>query len=138
MAEVSKTGTPTISTATPGPEHYISGLLAGEAIAGGDACYIKAADGKVYKATGAAANEAARVAGIAATAASLGEAVTLFHGVMFGYGPNVTGTPSSPGAPLYLSGTVAGGLADAASTGGTVAIAHVIGDGRIFFRGNYD
>jgi len=137
MAEVSKTGTPTISTPDPGYEHGITGLLAGEAIAGGDACYIKASDGFVYKATGAAANEAARVAGFAATPASTGYAVTLFHGVNFGYGPNVAGTPVAGGTPLFLSGTVAGGLADAASTGGTVAIAHALGDGRIYVSGNY-
>jgi hypothetical protein len=116
----------------------ISGLYAGEAIAGGDACYIKASDGKVYKATGAAADEKARVAGFAAMAASAGDAVTLYHSVMFAYGPNVSGTKSSPGAPLYLSGTTAGNVADAASTGGTAPIAHVVGtDGRIFVRGNY-
>lgn len=137
MAEVSKTGTPSISTPWPTPEHIVSGLLAGEAIAGGDACYIKASDGKIWKATGAAANEAARVAGFAAKAASAGEAVTLFHGVNFGYGPNVAGTPSANGAPLFLSGTVAGGLADAASTGGTVAIAWVIDSSRIFAKGNW-
>lgn len=137
MAEVSKTGTPSLSTPDPGYEHGITGLVAGEAIAGGDACYIKASDGAVYKATGAAANEAARVVGFAAKAASLGEAVTLFHHVNFGYGPNITGTAVAGGVPLYLSGTVAGGLADAASTGGTAPIAFAYGDGRIFAKGNY-
>ncbi len=38
----------------------------------------------------------------------------------------------NPGAQLYLSGTVAGGLADTASTGGTTPIAFVVdSDGRI-------
>jgi hypothetical protein len=135
MAEVTKTGTPTLSTPTPSWEHYISGLLAGEAIAGGDACYIKASDGLVYKATGAAANEAARVVGFAASA---GEAVTLLHHINYGYGPKVSDTAVASGTPLYLSGTVAGGLADAASTGGTAAIAFVVdADGRVFLKGNY-
>ena len=77
--------------------------------------------------------------GSAAKAADIGEAVTLFHGVNVAYGPKVSGTAMSPGAALYLSATVDGGLADAATTGGTVAIARVIDtDGRIFFRGNWD
>lgn len=136
MAEVTRTGTPTISTPFPGKEHFIVGLKAGEAIAGGDAVYIKS-DGLVWKATGAAANAAAVCVGFAAMAASVGEAVTVARGVMFGYGPNVAGTPTAAGAPLYLSGTAPGGLADAASTGGTAAIAYAVGDGRIFAKSNW-
>lgn len=43
-----------VSIATPAPdvEHSISGLYAGEAISGGDACFIKSSDGKVYKSSG--------------------------------------------------------------------------------------
>lgn len=137
MAEVTRTGTPTVSTPYPGKEHFVVGLLAGEAIAGGDACYIKS-DGKVWKATGAAANAAAKVMGFATKAADAGEAVTLAHHLNIAYGPNVTGTPSEEGAELFLSGTVPGGLADAASTGGTAAIAVVLDlDGRIYAKGNY-
>lgn len=136
MAEVTKTGTPSISTPFPGKEHFIVGLLAGEAIAGGDAVYVKS-DGLIWKATGAAANAAAVVCGFACMAASVGEAVTVARQMHMQYGPNVSGTPSTPGAPLYLSGTVAGGLADAASTGGTAPIAYVIGDGRIYLKSNW-
>jgi hypothetical protein len=46
--------------------------------------------------------------------------------VNFRYGAGLT-----PGATLYLSGTVAGGLADAASTGGTAPIGFVIDATRI-------
>jgi hypothetical protein len=139
MAEVTKTGTPTVSTAAPiGAEHRLTGLTAGEEIAAGDAVYIKASDGLVYKATGAAANEAARVAGFAPTPASAGEAVSIYRGMNVAYGPKVAAVAVNPGTPLYLSGTVAGGLADAASTGGTIAIAYVIDtDGRIFFKSNW-
>jgi len=136
MAEVTRTGTPTISTPFPGKEHFIVGLKAGEAIAGGDALNIRP-DGLVWKATGAAANAGAVVCGFAAMAASVGESVTVARGLMIGYGPNVAGTPTAPGAPLFLSGTVAGGLADAASTGGTTAIAYAVGDGRIFAKSNW-
>lgn len=135
MAEVTKTGTPTVSTPYPGPEHRLT-LIAGEAIAAGDACYIKN-DGKAWLATGAAANAAAKVFGFALGVASAESPVTLGRGVNIAYGPNVGGTPSAEGAELFLSGTVAGGLADAASTGGTAAIAVVIDDSRIFAKGNY-
>lgn len=127
MAEVSKTGTPTPCNPLAVANASITGLLAGEAIAGGDAVYIKAADGKVWKATGAAANAAAKVRGFAAKAADAGMPVTILRsGIHIAYGPNVAGTASAPTADLFLSGTVAGGLADAASTGGTTAIAFVI------------
>jgi hypothetical protein len=100
--------------------------LAGEAIAAGDACYIKASDGKVYKSTGAAATAPAKVDGFAAQATPLGEAVTLFTDVEFYYGTGLT-----PGARYYVSGATAGLLVDAASTGGTGHVAHAIDATRI-------
>jgi hypothetical protein len=136
MAEVDRTGTPSISTPWPSKESLITGLLAGEVLAGGDVVYLKTSDNAWWKATGAAANEAAEAIGMVCTAASAGEAVTvarLGSGIMFGYGPveDDTTTPIGGGALLFLSGTVAGGLADAPSTGGDIAIAWVVGDGRI-------
>lgn len=136
MAEVSKTGTPTLSTAVPSSEHQITGLVAGEALAGGDAVFIHT-DGLVYQADGSAFDAEAVVVGFVATACSANEACTIYFGVNFGYGPHVSGTPVDPGAPLYLSGTVPGGLADAPSTGGVAPIAFAIGDGRIYARGNW-
>lgn len=120
MAEISKSGTPSLASVTPPQSSQHAGLLAGEAIAAGDACYVKS-DGKVWKSTGAAANAAAKVRGWAAEAAAVGEAVTLFFDVVFRYGAALT-----PGADYYLSGTVAGGIADAASTGGTAPIAYAV------------
>lgn len=133
MAEVTRTGVPTPSNPLAVRTRSITGLYAGEALAGGDAVYIKASDGKVYKATGAAANEAATCKGFAAKVASADEACTILrNGVHLAYGPNVSGTPSSPGARLYLSGTVAGNLANTASTGDNIGVAYVIDtDGRI-------
>lgn len=138
MAEVTKgNAAPSVSTPSPGFEQRLTGLLAGENIAQGDACYI-ASTGFVMKATGAAANAAAKVFGFAAKAADNGEPITLMRGVNIAYKPLVTGTPVNPGVDLFLSGTVAGGLADAASTGGTAAVAVVLDlDGRIFAKGNY-
>jgi hypothetical protein len=126
MAEISKSGTPSLATVTPGHNCQLAGLKAGEDIAAGDACYIKASDGLVWRSTGAAANAAAKVRGFAFKAAKSGEAVTLYHDVNFNYGSGLT-----PGANLYLSGTVAGGLADATSTGGTASIGYVVDATRI-------
>lgn len=125
MAEIAKSGTPSLSTTLPCPAHSISGLLAGEAIAAGDACYI-ASTGLAMRTSGAAANAAAKCRGFAAAAASINEAVTLYHDVNFRYGAALT-----PGALYYASSTVAGGLADAATTGGTAAIAYAIDTTRI-------
>lgn len=124
MADIAKSGTPSLSSVLPGQDKTISGLLAGEAIAAGDACYVKS-DGKVWKSTGAAANAAAKVDGFAAREASVGEAVTLVFDVNFRYGAGMT-----PGARIYLS-TNAGLIADAASTGGTAPIGFVVDATRI-------
>lgn len=131
MAAVSKSGTPSLSTVTPGGGCYVgSGLRAGEAIAAGDACYIKS-DGKAWLATGAANNAAALVDGFAAAAAASGEAVTLLTDVDFHYGASLT-----PGARYYLSGATAGGLDTSTSTGGTVAIAKAIDSTRVRVMAN--
>ena len=126
MAEVTKSTTASLGSLLLQPADKVSGLLAGEALGAIDACYIKTSDGKVWKATGAAANAAARVRGFSAKAASAGEAVTLIQNCIVGYG-----TALSPGADYYLSGTVAGGLADAASTGGTAVIAFAVDATRV-------
>ena len=123
MAEITRVS-PSLSSTVPTPENSISGALAGETIAAGDALYLNA-DGRLYKASGAAANANARVVGFAPKAAYAGEAVTAYRNVRFQYGSGMT-----PGTRLYLSGTVAGGLADAASTGGTTPLAIVLSDGK--------
>lgn len=104
MAAIAKSGTPSPATRTPPQNEQISGLRAGEAIAAGDLCTI-AADGTVMLASGA---EVAR--GVAAMEAPVGEAVTLYRSIRFGYGAALT-----PGTTVYLSGTVGGGLDDAAT-----------------------
>ncbi|MDQ3168370.1 MAG: hypothetical protein M3P94_06955 [Chloroflexota bacterium] len=138
MAEVTKTGVPSVCTAHPGAEHQITGLYAATALAAGDAVYISATTGKATLATGAAAGAAARVVGFVSKPASADEACTIHRGVHYAYGPKVAGVAVAPGTELFLSGTVPGGLADAASVGGTVVIAVVIDtDGRIIAKGNY-
>jgi hypothetical protein len=126
MAEIAKSGTPSVCTPLPPNNSQLGDHgLAGEDIAAGDACYIKN-DGTVWRATGAAANAAARVRGFAYKASSAGEPVTLVHDVNMNYGAALT-----PGADYYLSGTVAGGLADLASTGGTTPVAFAVDTTRV-------
>lgn len=117
MSALVKSGTPSLATTTPCNGHKTAaGLLASEAIAAGDACYIHSG-GTVKKAIGTSA-AAAVVAGFAAAAASSGEAVTLFKGVRMKYAAGMT-----PGTAYYLSGTTAGGLDTVASTYGVAPIA---------------
>jgi hypothetical protein len=124
MAEIAKSGEPSLASTVPAHENTLP-LIAGEAIAAGDACRL-ATDGRAYRASGAAADANARVRGLAFKAASAGEAVTLLRSGRMKYGAGMV-----PGTPLFLSGTVAGGLADAASVGGTTAIAFVVDATRI-------
>jgi len=118
MAELVKSGVPSLASRTPAQTAVIN-VLAGVAIAAGDACYIHT-DGTALLSTGAAANAAAKVRGFALTAAASGEAVSLYHDIAIRYGAGLT-----PGANLFVSGTVPGGLADATSVGGTAAVGFV-------------
>lgn len=130
MAEITKPANVSVCSFNPPPSAFPTygkslnnpgdtGPGAGETIAAGDNCYLKS-DGSVWRSTGAAANAAARVRGQAARGATAGEPVTLCRGLRFGGFTGLT-----PGADYYLSGTIPGGLADAASTGGTVPVAFV-------------
>jgi hypothetical protein len=126
MADVTKVGNPSLSTVTPCHAHQITGLVAGEAVAVGDVCYIKS-DGKVWRSVGTTTNAAAKCDGMALQAAAVGEAVSLYFDVNVRYGSGLT-----PGARYYVSGTTTGGkLADAASTGGTAPVAFAIDATRI-------
>jgi hypothetical protein len=99
----------------------ISGLIAGEDINAGEAAYIKAADGKIYRSLGAAANEAAKVDGFSPRDAKAGQALTLYgRGTRFRWATGLT-----PGANLYL-GAAVGTLDTAPTTGGLVPIARAI------------
>lgn len=130
MATLAKSGTPSLATLTPPASCQIgSGMLAGEAIAAGDVCYIKS-DGLVWRSNGTAATAPAKADGIAAKAASVGEAVTLFRNVDMHYGAGLT-----PGAGYFVSAT-AGQLDDAATTGGTARVAFAVDATRIRFVGS--
>lgn len=122
MADVTRTN-PSLDAATGQFADQISGLVCGEDIAAGDACYIKGADGAIYKANGTAADEKAKCAGFAPKAAKSGEPLTLYGpGARFQYD---SAAGLTPGKPLFISAT-AGALGDAATTGGTVPVAKAI------------
>lgn len=123
MATLVKSGTPTLVTPAPPASCKHSGLLCGEDIEPGDACYIKS-DGKVWKTNGTSANAAAECHGYALQAAKVAQndAVTLVADVDMAYGSGLT-----PGAKYYASAT-AGALDDAATTGGTKPIAYAVTD----------
>lgn len=134
MAEATKGVTnPTLSTPWPAKENLITGLLAGEDLGWADVVFLQT-DGKWYKASGAAATINARASGFTTNGAKLGDPVTVIRknsGVCIGYRPKIGAADAAPGTRFFLSGTVAGGLADAASTGGTEVLAYALGDGRI-------
>lgn len=71
---------------------------------------------------GSTVGAAAAVDGFAPIAVSSGRPVTLYDGVNMSYGP----TSLTPGARLYLSGSVAGGLDTAAARSTSQAIAKVV------------
>jgi hypothetical protein len=122
MATIAKSGVPSLATALPPQNEQIPGLLAGEAIAGGDLCTI-AANGTVMKTAAAGAT----VHGVAAFQAQVGQAVTLYRNVRFGYGAGLT-----PGTIVRVSPTVAGAIDDAGA--GTI-VGFVVDATRIQFRG---
>ena len=124
MATLVKSGTPSLASALPDASQKITGLLAGEAIAVGDVCYIAAA-GTIFRSNGTAATAPAKCHGMAVVAAAIGEAVTLIHDVNVRYGATLT-----PGARYYVSAT-AGALDDAATIGGTSPVAFAIDATRI-------
>ena len=119
-----------LSSITPPQNDQITGLLAGEAIAAGDVCYIHT-DGLIYRSIGTADNAAAKAVGIAPGAAAAGQACTLYRNVQFAYGSGLT-----PGALYYVAGT-AGRLDTAATTGGLVPVAFAVTTERIRFIGSY-
>jgi hypothetical protein len=108
------------STGMFGPQ-VTGNLYAGEVLNAAAPCYIKSSDGKVYMSNGTAANEAAKFDGFTARKYQIGEPVALFGvGTRLRYGSALV-----IGTDLFV-GTVAGQLADAATTGGVRAIARVI------------
>lgn len=111
------------TTAMVGPQ--VSGLLLGEDVGAGTPLYVKN-DGKLWKASGAAANAAADCAGFSARAGKAGQACTLYGaGVVFKYSDGGL----TPGQRLFLG--TGGTLSSTASVGDAVGIARAVDDSNI-------
>jgi hypothetical protein len=128
VAEITKVAKPSLCSILP--DEQVTGLIAGEALDYFALVYIKTSDGKVYNATGAANTAPATVRGIVPGKHATGDKdVTIYFGsVTVNYATGLTA-----GTNYFLSGTNAGGLADAASTGGLTVIAFSIDTTRIRF-----
>ena len=114
MAIVAKNTTASMDASTGMYAPQITGLVAGEALAAADACYIAAVDGRVYRCNAAALGVAARLAGFTPRAVAIGQPVTLFSaGARFDYGAGLT-----PGAILYLAAAPNNGQLDTVATVG--------------------
>jgi hypothetical protein len=125
MADIAKSGTPSLCSVEPQQGDSITGLVAGEALGAFDACYIKS-DGKAWKATAAAADVKVYVRGYAARAVAAGAPITLYRECRASYGAAMT-----PGANVYLSAATAGALADAASENAPHALGYVVDATRV-------
>ena len=119
MATLAKAGTPSLATsvADPGP-HQIHGRAA-TALAAGDLVYLANASGvpTLTLADGTAADAKALSVGMVLKASPAGEKAVAWHDVEVCYGTTVT-----PGKRYFASATP-GAIDDAATTGGTVAVA---------------
>lgn len=127
MAEVARMTGPSLASLLPDSSQKITGLVAGEDLLIGDACYIKGADGKVWKSNGTAATEAAHVDGWVLVNVSAGEAVTLVHNINVQYSNSLL----VPGTRYFVSATVPGGIATVATTGGVTSVAFAVDTKRI-------
>lgn len=127
MAAITKAGTPSLATMMP-PQSCRphTGSIAGEDIEAGDACFLHS-DGRWYRTDAETDGPSAKYRGVAATASSTGEAVTIYSGVAFHYGSGLT-----PGAPVFLSPDVPGGL-DTANAEVNRAVGHCLDASRIYF-----
>lgn len=111
MAEITKTGTPSLVSVGSHGGNWLPPYPVGEDIDAGDACAI-GSDGKIYKSDGTASGTAkttARVDGWAPQSAKVAQAevLSLCYNVSMAYssGPTV-------GTLMYLSSTVKGGVTD--------------------------
>lgn len=123
MPELARGTNPSMSSPDPSPDNFMTGT-AGEAIGVCDQVYLNA-NGRWYRATGAAANAAARVRGQARFAADVGEPVTVSRRQRYRY----FDTAQTIGIDVFVSGTVPGGLADTAPAGAPAPIGYVLDDG---------
>lgn len=122
MSTVVKSATASMDTTTGMFAGQITGKIAGEDIPIVSPCHIRA-DGKIYRASGAAADPNARISGWNPRAAKAGQACTLVSApTVFKYSDEGL----TPGNILFLSATTPGLLDTAATTGDAVGCAECI------------
>jgi hypothetical protein len=128
MAEVTKSANVSLASLLPPPSQQLTGQTAGEALGRFDALVLRA-DGKWYRASGAANDANAVVDGWSADVYAAGDKrVTVWFGDMEVY---FADSGLVPGAPHYLSGAVPGGLSTTTSVGGLNRIAFAIDTQRV-------
>lgn len=121
MALVTRNADASMDASTGMFAPQITGLVCGEDIDAGAACYIAQSDGNVYMFDGTAADVKAVFAGFSPRAAKLGQPITIFGaGARFSYSTALT-----PGQKLYGAATK-GRLDTAATTGDAVGLAQAI------------
>ena len=123
--EIRRSGALAVTSTLVLGSNRITGLLAGEDLAAGDACYVDLND-RAYRAIAAVPGAAADVRGFALADTLAGADLTLAFDVNMRYGEALSGSTS-----LYLSGAVPGGLSNAPSAGGKSAVAYVVSDTEI-------
>jgi len=114
-----------LTTPDPPSNTIVGSGKAGEALEACRACRFNSS-GQVFKSSGAAADANAVVDGWTMRPYAIGATVSLYTNVSIGYGTAIVS-----GQFYYLSGTVPGGIATTASTGGTVPIARGVPDNSV-------
>lgn len=112
-----------LTTPTPPDNARVGSAKCTVDIPAGTPCYFVSGTNTLAPSYGAALNAASVVDGWTMTDYHAGDIATLYENVSFGYGLNIVA-----GQNYYLSGTVVGGLATTASTGGLKPIARGIPD----------
>jgi hypothetical protein len=122
MAAVTKSAKASADATTMMIAPQITGLLAGEPIPPCSPCEIRA-DGRAWRASAAAADTHAAVAGWCPKQVQTGQPVTLFGvGLVMKYSDGLL----TPGQRLYLAAAAPGALDTAATVGDAVGLAQAI------------
>lgn len=112
-----------LTTPTPPENCRVGSATCTVDIPAGTPCYFVSGTTTLAPSYGVALNAASVVDGWTMTDYKAGDVATLYENVSFGYGNNIVA-----GQNYFLSGSVVGGLATTASTGGLKPIARGIPD----------
>jgi len=130
---------PSLTNTLPNSADQLDLEYCGEAIGAGDACYIRKANGKVYRSVvDATHNPKGIVHGFAAQAQRANKPITLFMTARFGYTVESGTGAAVPGQNYFLNEAVPGGLTDTAGSTATKAVAFGLDSGRIQVQANWN